>query len=103
MRFLPYDPEQAYLLPPSATTAREVRFSHGLLQGRASAADRFPGALPPAVLSLPFGDAEEPKLRRVQFHPLALVLGRIGTLSLFLAPIGGRLISSQFSQQKLHE
>jgi len=46
---------------------------------------RFPGALPPATLSLPFGEAEETKLRRLPFHSLALVLARIGARGLILA------------------
>src|SRR5271157_2602807 len=46
--------------------------------------DRFPGALPPATLSLPFGEAEETKLTRLAFHSLALVLGRIRPCSLIL-------------------
>jgi hypothetical protein len=44
--------------------------------------------LPPATLSLPFGEAEETKLTRLPFYSLALVLGRIGPSRLILAAMG---------------
>ena len=37
------------------------------------------------MIFLPFGEAEETKLRRLPLHPLALVLGRIGARGLILA------------------